>query len=111
MRQRSSLHGSASVSVIPVRTQPSITDALDISKADHSQKMTTNSATSQTEVSRSEVKGYGMGKWDSGHKASNPKEDWLLMQAISFTGRQEITIEEAKILWQHFNPETRRLYD
>jgi hypothetical protein len=40
--------------------------------------------------------------------AYNPADEWLRMQAISFVGRTDVTVEQAVIIWLHYDIHTRK---
>lgn len=40
--------------------------------------------------------------------AYNPKDEWYRMQAISFVGRTDVTVEQARIIWLHYDIHTRK---
>jgi len=108
MRQQSSSRGSASVTALPVRSQQSTIGEVNTSNIEKNQQTGTSTSMTKPENSQTSVSGYGTAKWDPNIKTLNPRENWLLMQAISFTGRREITVAEAKIIWQYYDPTTRQ---
>ena len=65
--------------------------------------------TSPTGLCPSEGLGYGRRPWDiSQVRRLDPHESWLLMQGKSFSGRPDLTLDEAKVIFQHFDPMTRQ---
>lgn len=65
--------------------------------------------TSPTGLCPSEGLGYGRKPWDvSQIKRLDPHESWLLMQGKSFSGRPDLTLDEAKVIFRHFDPATRQ---